>query len=148
MQVEESKNQDNTLLTDVKRTSKLLNNIKKSSFFIFDPKNQLVEYFISYFCAVQPKFLAIKSLAKMQKSMENRTIQRTLYKVLRKTGVRRDRIKLEASFQDDLNFDQVDWTLFVYYLEGFFKIQLEDQEIRKMSFVNDTIEMVSRRTAV
>ncbi len=84
----------------------------------------------------------------MQKSMENRTIQRTLYKVLRKTGVRRDRIKLEASFQDDLNFDQVDWTLFVYYLEGFFKIQLEDQEIRKMSFVNDTIEMVSRRTAV
>jgi acyl carrier protein len=80
--------------------------------------------------------------------MENRTIQRTLYKVLRKTGVRRDRIKLEASFQDDLNFDQVDWTLFVYYLEGFFKIQLEDQEIRKMSFVNDTIEMVSRRTAV
>lgn len=84
----------------------------------------------------------------MQKFMENRTIQRTLYKVLRKTGVRRDRIKLEASFQDDLNFDQVDWTLFVYYLEGFFKIQLEDQEIRKMSFVNDTIEMVSRRTAV
>jgi acyl carrier protein len=80
--------------------------------------------------------------------MENRTIQRTLYKVLRKTGVRRDRIKLEASFQDDLNFDQVDWTLFVYYLEGFFKIQLEDQEIRKMSFINDTIEMVSRRTAV
>ncbi len=80
--------------------------------------------------------------------MENRTIQRTLYKVLRKTGVRRERIKLEASFQDDLNFDQVDWTLFVYYLEGFFKIQLEDQEIRKMSFINDTIEMVSRRTAV
>lgn len=80
--------------------------------------------------------------------MENRTIQRTLYKVLRKTGVRRDRIKLEASFQDDLNFDQLDWTLFVYYLESFFKIQLEDQEIRKMSFVNDTIEMVSRRTAV
>jgi acyl carrier protein len=80
--------------------------------------------------------------------MENKTIQRTLYKVLRKTGVRRDRIKLEASFRDDLNFDQVDWDLFVYYLEGFFKIQLEDQEIRKMSFVNDTVEMVSRRTAV
>ncbi len=80
--------------------------------------------------------------------MEKKTIQRTLYKVLRKTGVRRDRIKLEASFRDDLNFDQVDWDLFVYYLEGFFKIQLEDQEIRKMSFVNDTVEMVSRRTAV
>lgn len=80
--------------------------------------------------------------------MENKTIQRTLYKVLRKTGVRRDRIKLEASYLDDLNFDHVDWTLFVYYLEDFFKIQVEEQEIREMSLVNDTIEMVSRRTAV
>ena len=67
--------------------------------------------------------------------MENKKNQRTLYKVLRKTGVHREQIKLEASFKDDLNFDQVDWTLFVYYLEGFFKINLEDQEIRKLSLV-------------
>jgi len=80
--------------------------------------------------------------------MENKTIQRTLYKVLRKTGVRRDRITLDASFNDDLNFDQVDWALFVYYLEGSFKIHLEDQEIRNLSQVNDTLEMVSKRTCV
>jgi acyl carrier protein len=80
--------------------------------------------------------------------MENKTIQRTLYKVLRKTGVRRDRITLDASFDDDLNFDQVDWALFVYYLEGSFKIHLEDQEIRNLTQVNDTLEMVSKRTCV
>lgn len=80
--------------------------------------------------------------------MENKTIQRTLYKVLRKTGVRRDRITLDASFNDDLNFDQVDWALFVYYLEGSFKIHLEDQEIRNFSQINDTLEVVSRRTCV
>jgi acyl carrier protein len=80
--------------------------------------------------------------------MENRTIQRTLYKVLRKTGVQRDRIKLDASFKEDLNFDQVDWALFVFYLEGFFKIQLEDQEITKLSLVNDTLEIVNKRTSV
>ena len=80
--------------------------------------------------------------------MENKTIQRTLYKVLRKTGVRRDRITLDASFNDDLNFDQVDWALFVYYLEGSFKIHLEDQEIRNLSQINDTLEVVSRRTCV
>ncbi|MBL7971712.1 MAG: acyl carrier protein [Prolixibacteraceae bacterium] len=80
--------------------------------------------------------------------MENRTIQRTLYRVLRKTGVRRDRIKLDASFKEDLNFDQVDWALFVFYLEGFFKIHLEDQEITKLSLVNDTLEIVNRRTSV
>lgn len=77
--------------------------------------------------------------------MENKTIQRTLYKVLRKTGVHRDRIRLDASFNDDLNFDQLDWVLFVYYLEGFFKIQLEDQEISELALVNDTVKIVNKR---
>lgn len=78
--------------------------------------------------------------------MENRTIQRTLYRVLRKTGVHREQIKLDASFTDDLNFDQLDWTLFVYYLEGFFKIHLEDQEIGQLSLVNDTVKILSKHT--
>jgi acyl carrier protein len=77
--------------------------------------------------------------------MENKALQRTLYKVLRKTGVPRDQIKLDASFSEDLNFDQVDWTLFVYYLEGSFKIQLEDREISELSYVNDTLKIVSKR---
>jgi acyl carrier protein len=80
--------------------------------------------------------------------MENRTIRRTLYRVLRKTGVSRDRIKLEASFNEDLNFDQLDWTLFVFYLEGLFKIQVDDKEIRQLSLVNDTLEIVNKRTSV
>ncbi len=80
--------------------------------------------------------------------MENKTMKRTLYKVLRKTGVRRDQIKLEASFSEDLNFDQVDWALFVYYLEGFFKIHLEDREIRELSHVDDTLKIVSQRACV
>ena len=80
--------------------------------------------------------------------MENKTIQRTLYKVLRKTGVRRDRITLDASFNDDLNFDQLDWVLFVYYLEGFFKIRLEDHEIMNLFQVNDTLEMVNKRICI
>jgi acyl carrier protein len=79
--------------------------------------------------------------------METKTMKRTLYKVLRKTGVHRDQIRLDASFNDDLNFDKLDWTLFVYYLEGLFKINLEEQEILKLSYVNDTLEIVSRRTS-
>ena len=75
-------------------------------------------------------------------------MQRTLYKVLRKTGVHRDQIKLDASFNDDLNFDQLDWALFVYYLEGSFKIHLEDQEISNLAQVDDTLRMVSNRTCV
>jgi len=77
--------------------------------------------------------------------METKTMKRTLYKVLRKTGVHREQIRLDASFNDDLNFDKLDWTLFVYYLEGFFKINIEDQEIMKLSYVNETLDFVSRR---
>lgn len=73
-------------------------------------------------------------------------IERTLYRVLRKTGVHRDRIRLDASFDDDLNFDQLDWTLFLYYLEGFFKIQLEDKEIGQLSQVNDTVKILMKLT--
>ncbi len=80
--------------------------------------------------------------------MENKTIQRTMYRVLRKTGVSRERIKPDASFKEDLNFDQVDWALFLYYLEGFFQIHLEDQEIRQLSYVNDSLEIVNKRTCL
>lgn len=116
---------------------------------MFDLNNRLFEYFIFYFCIVQHRsFLILNGLEKAEETMENKTIQRTLYKVLRKTGVRRDRIKLEASFNDDLKFDQVDWALFVFYLEGLFKIQLEDQEISKLSLVNDTLAIVNKKTKV
>lgn len=75
-------------------------------------------------------------------------MNRILYKVLRKTGVPRARIKLNASFNEDLNFDQFDWALFVYYLEGFFKIHLDDREIRELSHVDDTLKIVSQRVCV
>ncbi|OFX61578.1 MAG: hypothetical protein A2066_19660 [Bacteroidetes bacterium GWB2_41_8] len=77
--------------------------------------------------------------------MENKTMKRILYRVLRKTGVPREQIKLEASFNEDLNFDQVDWALFVYYLEGSFKIHLDDREINELSQVDDTLKIVSKR---
>ncbi len=80
--------------------------------------------------------------------MENKTMQRTLYKVLRKTGVHREQIKLDASFSDDLNFDRIDWALFVFYLEGSFDIHLEDQEISNIHLVNDIIDLVSKKACV
>ena len=80
--------------------------------------------------------------------MENKEMKRILYKVLRKTGVPRDQITLGASFSEDLNFDEVDWALFVYYLEGSFKIHLEDREINELSQVKDTLKIVSERACV
>lgn len=80
--------------------------------------------------------------------MENKSTRRTLYRVLRKTGVRREKIQLDASYSDDLKFDQLDWTLFVYYLEGFFQIRLSDRDISKMKVVSDTLVLLNEKECV
>lgn len=78
--------------------------------------------------------------------MGNKTIRRTLYKVLRKTGVPRNEIELNASFNEDLRFDQVDWALFLFYLENSFKINVEEEEISQMYQVKDTLHLVESIT--
>ncbi|MGE4585801.1 MAG: phosphopantetheine-binding protein [Mangrovibacterium sp.] len=74
--------------------------------------------------------------------MENKTIRRTLYRVLRKTGVPRNNIELEASFRDDLNFDQIDWALFLYYMEDTFGIAIDDKDVSRLNQVKDSLELV------
>ncbi len=74
--------------------------------------------------------------------MENKTMRRTLYRVLRKTGVPRKEIELDASFNDDLNFDQLDWTLFIYYFENTFKISVNDDEVYRLNQVKDSFNLI------
>ncbi len=74
--------------------------------------------------------------------MENKTIRRILYRVLRKTGVPRNEIQLDASFEEDLRFDQVDWALFLYYLEDSFNIAINEDQISHLSRVKDSFKLV------
>ncbi|HNU77890.1 MAG: phosphopantetheine-binding protein [Prolixibacteraceae bacterium] len=74
--------------------------------------------------------------------MENKTIRRNLYRVLRKTGVRKEDISLDAKFSEDLHFDSTDWTIFTYYLEHIFKVDVEDEKLKKVESVNDTIDLL------
>ena len=71
--------------------------------------------------------------------MESKTIKRNLYRVLRKTGVKKEDISLDASFSDDLHFDTTDWTIFTYYLESIFKVSVKDESIKNLHSVNDTL---------
>ena len=74
--------------------------------------------------------------------MENKTIRRNLYRVLRKTGVRKEDISLDTKFSEDLHFDSTDWTIFTYYLEHIFKVDVEDEKLKKVESVNDTIDLL------
>ncbi len=74
--------------------------------------------------------------------MENKTIRRNLYRVLRKTGVRKENISLDASFTEDLHFDTTDWTIFIYYFEHIFNIDVKEESLQSLRCVNDTIALV------
>ena len=74
--------------------------------------------------------------------MDNKRVKRNLYRVLRKTGVRKEDISLDASFQTDLHFDTTDWKIFTYYLENIFKVHVEDESIKKLHCVSDTLNLV------
>ena len=71
--------------------------------------------------------------------VEEKSIRRNLYRVLRKTGVTKDNICLTASFIEDLHFDKIDWTIFTYYLERIFNISIKDEELRRFDSVSDTL---------
>lgn len=71
--------------------------------------------------------------------MKEKRIRRNLYRVLRKTGVQKKDIQTEANYDEDLNFDSVDWKIFMFYLEGIFNISIRDEEVSKFCNVNDTI---------
>lgn len=76
--------------------------------------------------------------------MEEKKIRRNLYRVLRKTGVQKKNIKLSSSFNDDLRFDPVDWSIFAYYLEGVFKISIDDDDLGKLETVKNTIQYLGK----
>jgi acyl carrier protein len=75
--------------------------------------------------------------------MESKRVRRNLYRVLRKTGVRKEDITLDASFQNDLHFDTTDWKIFTFYLENIFKVNIEDENLKKLKYVNDTLNLFS-----
>ena len=77
-------------------------------------------------------------------TIENKTIRRNLYRVLRKTGVQKKDINVNASFEDDLKFDTVDWKIFTYYLEGIFDISIKDAELVRFTNVNDTLQYLGK----
>ena len=76
--------------------------------------------------------------------MEDIKIRRNLYRVLRKTGVQKQKIKLNSSFNDDLRFDPVDWSIFTYYLEGVFNISIKDEDLNKLDNVKNTIQFLGK----
>ena len=107
--------------------------------------NMVVFYFFLYlnFEIIYSIFSDIEE--KISKTiMEEKRIRRNLYRVLRKTGVEKNNITLKTSYSDDLQFDQVDWSIFAYYLEGIFNISIRDEELNNLGTVQNTIQYLGQ----
>ena len=74
-------------------------------------------------------------------------IRRNLYKVLRKTGVPRDRIAEDASFENDMMMDETDMICFLFYLETRFNLNIENEALPQMLSVRSTLNYLLQRCA-
>lgn len=79
--------------------------------------------------------------------MNARTIRRDLYKILRKTGVPRDRIVEDASFSYDMMMDEVDMTCFLFYLETKFDLEIDNDSLNNIRSVKSTINFLEQTCA-
>ncbi|MFT3740204.1 MAG: acyl carrier protein [Breznakibacter sp.] len=79
--------------------------------------------------------------------MTTKNIRRNLYKVLRKTGVRRELIAEDATLRDELLVDDVDMICFLYYLESSFNVDVPNEEIGQLASVRSTIDYLQRHCA-
>lgn len=77
--------------------------------------------------------------------MNSRNIRRDLYKVLRKTGIPRDRIAEDASFRSDMMMDEIDMTCFLFYLENKFKLNIENEALPQFISVKSTINYLKKQ---
>jgi len=76
--------------------------------------------------------------------MNRRKIQIRIYRILRKLGVRREDICLNADIRNDLGFDDFDLKLYLYYIETNFKINILDNQLSKLNKIKDTIYVLEK----
>lgn len=65
-----------------------------------------------------------------------------VYKILRKLGVDRDDIQPETQFKNDLFFDDMDMTCFLFFVESKFNISISDEETNQLKTIENSISVV------
>ncbi len=79
--------------------------------------------------------------------MKQETIRRNLYKVLRKTGVPREKIVENAALKEELLMDDIDLTCFLFLLETKFGLEIKNSELPMLDSIDSTIDYLQKHCA-
>lgn len=72
----------------------------------------------------------------------DKAIRIGVYRILRKLGVKRNDISIDARLNKIIEFDAQEWTIFLFLLESRFDIFIDNQYEKRLITVEDTIETV------
>ena len=75
----------------------------------------------------------------------DRDVRITLYKTLRKLGVKKEEIEIEASYENDLQLDDIDMKCLYFYLETKFDIDIKDEELPQIYSIGNTIDYINHK---
>ena len=73
-------------------------------------------------------------------------IDRTpIFEIFQDLGVSKEQIKLESRFENDLDYDDLDWLLLKYFIENRMKVNIVDGDIVNLSTIGDLVNLVESR---
>ena len=67
--------------------------------------------------------------------------------IVEEVGVDAEKVTMESSFKDDLNIDSLDLFEMVMALEEEFDVEIQSEELEKMSTVGDIVKYIEQLQA-
>lgn len=73
-------------------------------------------------------------------------IDRTpIFEIFKDLGLRKEQIKLDSRFENDLDYDELDWLLLQYFIENRMQVHIGDSDIENISTIGDLVNLVENK---
>lgn len=73
-------------------------------------------------------------------------IDRTpIFEIFKDLGLRKEQIKLDSRFENDLDYDELDWLLLQYFIENRMQVHIGESDIENISTIGDLVNLVENK---